>query len=69
MRNETNTFVIYNKNTGERFGMEYGSYKEWKTARTAKDVEIEASHAADKAETNANLVKVGNILTEAFKAQ
>jgi len=39
------------------------------TARAAKDVEIEAAHAADKAETNANLVKVGNILTEAFKAQ
>ena len=36
MNKETNTFVIYNKNTGERFGMEYGSYKEWKTAGTAK---------------------------------
>ena len=39
------------------------------SARSAKDVEIEAAHAADKAETNANLVKVGSILTEAFKAQ
>ena len=36
MNKETNTFVIYNKNTGERFGMEYGSYKEWKTAGVAK---------------------------------
>lgn len=38
-------------------------------ARTAKDAEIEAEHATDKTETNANLVKVGNILTEAFKDQ
>tara|TARA_R110002096_G_scaffold50015_7_gene131771 strand:- start:1387 stop:1908 length:522 start_codon:yes stop_codon:yes gene_type:complete len=39
------------------------------TARSAKDVEIEAAHAADKAATNANLVKVGNVLSEGFKAQ
>lgn len=37
MKNETNTFVIYNKNTGERYGTEsYGGYKEWKTVGTAK---------------------------------
>ena len=29
-------FVIYNKNTGKRYGMEYGSYKEWSTASSAK---------------------------------
>lgn len=31
------TFVIFNKKTGERFGIEsYGGYKEWKTERAAK---------------------------------
>tara|TARA_R110000737_G_scaffold339330_1_gene361147 strand:- start:1521 stop:2042 length:522 start_codon:yes stop_codon:yes gene_type:complete len=38
------------------------------TARAAEKVITDATHAADKAETSANLVKVGAILTEAFKA-
>jgi hypothetical protein len=29
-------FVIFNKATGKRYGMEYGSYKEWKTESAAK---------------------------------
>ena len=37
MKNETNTFVIYNKNTGKRYGTEsYGGYKEWNTEKAAK---------------------------------
>jgi len=29
-------FVIFNKATGKRYGMEHGSYKEWKTESAAK---------------------------------
>ena len=37
MNKETNTFVIYNENTGERYGSSsWGGYKEWNTERAAK---------------------------------
>ena len=36
MKNQNDTFVIYNKNTGKRYGTKYGSYQEWKTVASAK---------------------------------